>query len=737
MIANSGIKMVVWARFFLTSILMFFISQSGLSQDIIYDRNSNLEGNINSPQNSRQSFFPPTQVPLEEYTSPIVIQKNNPSELNLFDLTATIVDEETDNQTEIVTENSAEISKIKDDDDASQSILKEQLIDSDVLNNNMTFERDNIPSKDNTSDIDKLISELFPTEVVESETKTNMQIDESSLQPKLTSSADEQNQQNSNLVTPSVNVDLRELSGVGLVTTGISDWQQREMPFNILLWNGSKPENIEYLYQVSEPYGSSKTINSLVYSSIIRKSAPPSGVTGNSALSQSLVFARLEWLARAGKSEALADLIRKLPEDDKGWENWQRWLGAYDLLSYNDSPTCTKADKKVSQEIDTFWLKVQILCRVIDGAHEEALFLAELMSASGEEDPLFFSLLQNFQSSQSINNILTQPSLTPLHLILMDLAQAPIEWHQISELPLSMMQASNLIKNTTREARLAFAMKQILQQSDTAYEASALIRSLYDPERQMETDFSILQNTKGDLRLIASAEIYAALAGNMFQAEIQRDYDFLFLASFKEEVEFGNGKALLPFYAELARTRLSADSLPIIPIELKTQFEQIILLDDLQNMSIQNMLDSSEDINPLLLMFNIDKAEKSSLDVLQELGLWQLLPVFDQASMIKVPIDWLESASMKTAKPTAHESLELEPTLKNALLSSSGGQRTAETILIISSLFQKHKLNHISANDLALVVKSLNEIGFSEAAEDLVKEIVTSHLLEIFWEQEA
>ena len=92
---------------------------------------------------------------------------------------------------------------------------------------------------------------------------------------------------------------------------------------------------------------------------------------------------------------------------------------------------------------------------------------------------------------------------------------------------------------------------------------------------------------------------------------------------------------------------------------------------------------------------------------------------------------------MKTAKPTAHESLELEPMLKNALLSSSGSQRTAETILIISSLFQKHKLNHISANDLALVVKSLKEIGFSEAAEDLVKEIVTSHLLEIFWKQEA
>ena len=52
--------------------------------------------------NSRQSFFPPTQVPLEEYTSPMYTQKNNQPELNLFDLTATIVDEETDNQTEIL-----------------------------------------------------------------------------------------------------------------------------------------------------------------------------------------------------------------------------------------------------------------------------------------------------------------------------------------------------------------------------------------------------------------------------------------------------------------------------------------------------------------------------------------------------------------------------------------------------------------------------------------------------------
>ena len=102
-------------------------------------------------------------------------------------------------------------------------------------------------------------------------------------------------------------------------------------------------------------------------------------------------------------------------------------------------PNLRKADKKVSQEIDTFWLKVQILCRVIDGAHEDALFLAELMSASGEEDPYFLHYFKIFNLLNQLI-IFNTASLTPLHLILMDLAQAPIEWHQISELPLSMMQ---------------------------------------------------------------------------------------------------------------------------------------------------------------------------------------------------------------------------------------------------------------------------------------------------------
>ena len=731
--------MLVWIRVFVIGVLGAVVPHSGHSQDIIYDGNSAPNGSNISSQTQTQSIeqprFPETQSPITTDMPSFVSETARQPELNLFDLTATIPEDGTDSQTPLL-----------------------EIDETDLTANSAPLQNGSLLG-DNTSDLDTLISELFPTEEVLLDTQLNDQLDNGSQQAVSAILPNEQTPEeqiseeqalpedqvlkDTGFATPAVSVGLRNLSGVGLVTTGIADWQQREMPFSTLLWSGSKPHHIHYLYEMSEPYGASKTINALVYSAIIRKSAPPIGVAGNSELAHSLVVDRIEWLARAGHSDALADLIRKLPEDDQSWDEWQRWLGAYDLLSYNDAVNCSKADKKVSQDFDAFWLKVQIVCKIIDGAYEDALFLAELMSTSGEEDPLFFALLENFHSAQSSNLELGQSSLTPLHLSLMDLAEAPIEWHQVSELPSSMMQASNLIKNTTREARLAFAMKQILQQSESAFEASALIRSLYDAERPIETAFSILQNTNGELRLIASAEIYAALAGSMFQAEVQQDYDLLFLSAFKEEVKFGNGPALLPFYADLAKTRLTADGLPLIAPELKPQFEKMVLLHELTNTPAQDTGISSQDtsissmeMDKLFLLMNASMADKPSIDVLKEFDLAHLLPVFDQALMIQTPLSWIELASTNVEKPNASESLELEPVLRNALIEASKNRRTAETILIISAMFEKYKLIHISANDLALVVRSLQEIGFDGSVDDLIKEIVTAHLIEKYWQEE-
>ena len=719
MIVNLGINRVHRTKSLLIGFLAIFLSHTGFAQDIIFDSGSlTKENNLTS----EHPYYSPKAQPLTTDMPSVVSDTANQPESPLFDLTATISEDEI----EVATPESLPVIN-NENELQTPSILTQG--GRGELSSNSSDLRDekNVSTKDNNSELEKQIEAIFAAEIDDVDAATSQQIDTASTQFRQDESYDE----------PKVSVGLRDLSGVGLLTTGIADWQQREMPFSTLLWSGSEPKHIQYLLKMSEPYSESITINSLVYSSIIRKSAPPIGVAGDSELSHSLIIERMQWLARAGQSEALADLIRKLPKDDERWDEWERWLGAYDLLSYNDSVVCTQADKKVSQEFDAFWLKVQILCQIIEGAYEDALFLAELMNTSGVDDPLFFALLDNFQSTQFSKDVSSQSSLTPLHLILMDLAEAPIEWHQVSDLPVSMTQASNVIKNTTREARLAFAMKQILQKREKATAAAALIRSLYDVERPLETAYSILQNTKGDLRLIASAEIYAALAGGMFAAEIQQDYDLLFVSAFKEEVEFGNGSALLPFYADLARTRLAADTLPIIDSDLYSEFEKIVHLDLLAKNDGQEAVLVSEDIDSLMVFVNADSAQKPSIDILQDVDLESLLPIFEQAGMIAEPLSWLEVASSQDKASQVLQSLELDPILKRALIEAAAGQRTAETILIISALFEKHNLVDISATDLALVVAALQEIGFNNAVEDLVREIVVAHLLDKYWLEEA
>jgi len=176
--------------------------------------------------------------------------------------------------------------------------------------------------------------------------------------------------------------------------------------------------------------------------------------------------------------------------------------------------------------------------------------------------------------------------------------------------------------------------------------------------------------------------------------------------------------------------------LPLIVPELKPQFEKMVLLHELTNTPAQDTNISSMEMDKLFLLMNASMADKPSIDVLKEFDLAHLLPVFDQALMIQTPLSWIELASTNVEKPNASESLELEPVLRNALIEASKNRRTAETILIISAMFEKYKLIHISANDLALVVRSLQEIGFDGSVDDLIKEIVTAHLIEKYWQEE-
>ena len=228
--------MLLGLRIVIASVFLFAEAQLGYSQEIIYNRDSPAKDNVTSsqylPQNSLQISLPPTQFPVEEE---LTAEDNDDiyPELNLFDLTATLGEERAENQTEALSIDSSDISVPADENTNVENLStsKKQTTNVITSKNDIIFNQENSVLGDNSSNLDKLISELFPIEQIELENKNNLQSD-SAPQPAIAENAfQEQIQQTSNFDSPNVSVGLRELSGVGLVTTGIANWQQRKTHF--------------------------------------------------------------------------------------------------------------------------------------------------------------------------------------------------------------------------------------------------------------------------------------------------------------------------------------------------------------------------------------------------------------------------------------------------------------------------------------------------------------------------
>ena len=180
MIVDSGNKMVFWLRYVVTTVLLIITAQVGFSQDIIFNRESTVDGSINSSQYFSQNS---QQLPSEEGSS-IEEKKDVPLELNLFDLTATLEDQGNDNQTNIVSVNSPNKSA-RDNQytgNDNRSVMGQQKTKNSNFENEIIYNPNNSVFNDNTTNIDKLISELFPAESKEWDFKKNSQIDNTSKQ---------------------------------------------------------------------------------------------------------------------------------------------------------------------------------------------------------------------------------------------------------------------------------------------------------------------------------------------------------------------------------------------------------------------------------------------------------------------------------------------------------------------------------------------------------------------------
>jgi hypothetical protein len=245
-----------------------------------------------------------------------------------------------------------------------------------------------------------------------------------------------------NDVYTSAKIGRRNISDVGLAAIGVGDTGNSQL--DSLIWRGTSARDAVFLLQKSATASQSKAVTELAYEVVARQSVPPSGANNVAA---DLVEARLAFLANGGRSSDLALLAAQLPEAEK-WADWRRWLTEHYLMIRDDVAACSIVSRQITQTMDPFWHKSNVICQAVQGKTGGARFAADILAANGVDDPIFFSLVDEVLN----NNLATPADLAKLdpakldsaHIVLMDVANRPIPLEGLAVLPKQM--AETVIK---------------------------------------------------------------------------------------------------------------------------------------------------------------------------------------------------------------------------------------------------------------------------------------------------
>ena len=212
------------------------------------------------------------------------------------------------------------------------------------------------------------------------------------------------------------NVSTSKLEKVKISSLGLED--RKFLPNVISLWEEINFERAVYLLDKFNYRIKSVVLKAMLNEALSISQNPPKG---ESLLEIKFINKKLELIANLNQLETLYKLIDLLP-DDKSFDHWRELRVEHLLLKGEfeaDNFACRIVKEISVKNEDEFWKKAQILCQIILGNEDDAIFDAELLRASGSQDDNFFNLLYTMLG-QNENYIVEEDKLELIHIIMMD-----------------------------------------------------------------------------------------------------------------------------------------------------------------------------------------------------------------------------------------------------------------------------------------------------------------------------
>ena len=525
-----------------------------------------------------------------------------------------------------------------------------------------------------------------------------------------------------NDVYSSAKIGRRNISDVGLAAIGVGDTGNSQL--DSLIWRGTSARDAVFLLQKSAIASQSKAITELAYEVVARQSVPPSGANNVAA---DLVEARLAFLANGGRSGDLALLAAQLPEAEK-WADWRRWLTEHYLMIRDDVAACSIVSRQITQTMDPFWHKSNVICQAVQGKTGGARFAADILAANGVDDPIFFGLVDEVLN----NNLAMSADLAKLdpakldsaHIVLMDVANRPIPLEGLAVLPKQMAETVIKLKFLGPDARMVSTFDGLNRGLITHRQAGKLWRSAGQENNDPQLALAQLDG-KGDA-------LTTALAWRALDADTQTDRLALVAKAIKAEINGGNGAVMLPLYAELVRNALADEA-----VAANMRFDD---LDVAPKMAFLLAINQPNDTTTLAAFAGNGEAlmaaellrglsgDAVDTNVISALNMWHLLPVLEAAGVAVDEQDWLDL--VKNAPVSGQGFAGLPPLLLKAVTAAAEARHVAETVLLANWLLRDVALEKTNPADLAAVIRALDMIGQGDVAKAFAHEIIAAHLMQ-------
>ena len=533
---------------------------------------------------------------------------------------------------------------------------------------------------------------------------------------------------------PATSLARRSVSRVSLASVGLKRAATLSEDLNALIWSDSDAETALYLLRNVPAMGSAPILSQLTFEIMAIAAVPPKGA---GSVAEELVSTRLNWLAAAGQSDALAEIVRMLPEEDR-WAEWKRWQVEYDLIRQADDTACRDAEKKAQLTLDDFWHQSRIICALLAGDKNNARFAADILKASGGEDVNFFQLVDKLLGSEAEIS-LDLATLDSVDLVLMDAAHEQISLAAFEQMPSSMIQAASNFRYLAADAALKTSFMMLERGLQKRGPTEQIWRSLLEAPMPAEAALATLDGqdafgqTAARHDALVSASLWVGLA-----LRKEADTNILIRRAFETEIRSGRPELLLDLYASLIQQRLSqtadSETAPAIDAEVQKDFALMLSLSAPSDEVPAALSAGSELGKSAKNVLAAAKGQSWQAEDLEMANAWPLLPVLEAQGSVGLQQDWTAmltntAPDLFTPRPVKPAYHRLSATHLLALGQLAEKGNIAETALLAAMLVQPVALSWIEPVDAAEIIKSLQQVGLQSVADQLAEDIVKAHLL--------